>query len=237
MITDYLFFDCETVPFAKTLDECPERMQDSFAFLASKNRKSKNLPQWHDLTDEELFQNHAPLYAEFNKIVCLSIGRLDKDRNITLRSILTPRGKSEKKLLNAFAGNLMNEPDTILSGYNIIGFDMPLILKHLVKYQIPVPHQLKVFKKKPWDIQCVDLMDVWTTNRINQWPSLELVAAYLGCSNPKEGMVGSEVKNYYYDDSNQDENLELIKTYCEGDVRTTIEIFLKVFDLNLIENK
>ncbi|MBP5703492.1 MAG: 3'-5' exonuclease, partial [Paludibacteraceae bacterium] len=60
-----LFLDIETVPMASKLEEVPEELRHMFIDKVTKTDE--------DLTEEEINQRGG-LYAEFGKVVCISVG-------------------------------------------------------------------------------------------------------------------------------------------------------------------
>ncbi len=55
------------------------------------------------------------------------------------------------------------------------------------------------------------------------YTSLRLLAYILGIPSPKEDLDGSKIRSVYYEEG----NIDRIAKYCELDVITTAQVFLK----------
>ena len=88
-----LFLDIETVSHEKSFDQLSERMQKLWAHKAEQIGKGDE-----NATPESLY-DRAAIYAEFGKIVCISVGFFN-DQRFRLKSFY---GHDEKKLLADFA--------------------------------------------------------------------------------------------------------------------------------------
>ena len=99
-MTDFskiLFLDIETVSHEKTFDQLNERMQKLWSHKAEQIGKGDE-----NATPESIY-DRAAIYAEFGKIVCISVGFFNGDR-FRLKSFY---GHDEKVLLTDF-GNMLN---------------------------------------------------------------------------------------------------------------------------------
>jgi hypothetical protein len=82
------------------------------------------------------------------------------------------------------------------------------------------PPNLNIWDKKPWEIPYVDTAEVFSFgNWVHQrYLSLDLLSCSLGVDSPKDSIDGSMVNEVYW--INKD--YELIKNYCESDVKTVM---------------
>ena len=106
-----LFLDIETVSQKKTFDELDERMQKLWSHKAEQLGKSDE-----NATPESLYER-AAIYAEFGKIICISVGFFNENR-FRLKSFY---GHDEKALLTDFANMLYryyNYPEAQLCAHN-----------------------------------------------------------------------------------------------------------------------
>ncbi len=219
-----LFLDIETVPAYASFGEVPERLkplwEDKFAKFS--NRNPQRYPE--NFTAEEGY-NEAGIFAEFGKIVCISVGfihTVGKKRHFKLKSYA---GSDEKQLLNAFAEMLLRwetNPKHTLCGHNIKEFDLPYIARRMVIQQIPLPKMLQIAGKKPWEITFVDTLELWKFGDFKHYTSLSLLTAVFNIPTPKDDIDGSEVRHVYYEEN----NVERIATYCEKDVLATAQVYL-----------
>ncbi|MEO0625450.1 MAG: 3'-5' exonuclease, partial [Bacteroidota bacterium] len=107
--TKVLFLDIETVSGCASFDD----LTDDFKSLWALKAKSilKRYDSDEPITEEELgetYVDRAAIYAEFGKIVCISVGVLYRDRadqqiKIRLKSFASD---DEAKLLKDFSGLL-----------------------------------------------------------------------------------------------------------------------------------
>ena len=74
---DVLFLDIETVPFMPTMTDAAPAMQDLWDKKSKQFRGEKESP-------EEVWQR-AGIYAEFGKIICISVGMISGEHPYKLR--------------------------------------------------------------------------------------------------------------------------------------------------------
>ena len=91
-------------------------------------------------------------------------------------------------------------------------------------------NQLDLFGKKPWEVPHLDTMELWKFGDFKHYTSLKLLAHVLGIPSPKEDMDGSMVRDVYY----EDKDIDRIIKYCELDVITLAQVFLKLRNEELL---
>ena len=94
----------------------------------------------------------------------------------------------------------------------------------MIVHRIGLPEKLELFGKKPWEVPHLDTMELWKFGDYKHYTSLKLLANVLGIASPKEDMDGSMVRDVYYGDG----DLDRIITYCELDVVTLAQVFLRL---------
>ncbi len=97
---------------------------------------------------------------------------------------------------------------------------------------IELPYKLNLFGKKPWEVPHLDTLDLWKFGDYKHYTSLKLLANILGIPSPKEDIDGSMVRDVYY----ENEDLDRIITYCELDVVTTAQVFLRLRNEELLDS-
>ena len=97
---------------------------------------------------------------------------------------------------------------------------------------IDLPYKLNFFGKKPWEITHLDTMELWKFGDYKHYTSLKLLANILGIPSPKEDLDGSMVGAVYY----KDNDIDRIINYCELDVVTTAQVFLKLRNEELLDD-
>lgn len=220
-----LFLDIETVPAYPNYTEMPERMKKCW------DKKAQSFKKTDDDTGESLYQR-AGIYAEYGKIVCISVAYMRKH---TLR-IKSFYGDNEKDLLSDFAALLkryFNTPQHFLCAHNGKEFDFPYLCRRMLIHKIPLPFVLNVSGKKPWETTFLDTMDMWRFGDYKNYTSLEVLALLFNIDTPKDDIDGSMVAQTYW----EDHDLERIKTYCEKDVLTIVQLYLSYQGKDLLKQE
>ncbi|NIJ43936.1 hypothetical protein FHR24_000375 [Wenyingzhuangia heitensis] len=209
-----LFLDIETVPLYATFNQAPELEQELFAAKTTYKRGEEYTP--------EEFYDRAGIWAEFGKIVCISVGYFV---NQQLR-ITSFASDNEKELLTEFKNLLesyFNKPNHILCGHNAKEFDFPFIARRMIILDIALPNSLNLAGKKPWEIPHLDTLEMWKFGDYKHYTSLKLLTYILGVPSPKGDIDGSQVGNVYYNDK----DLPRIVRYCEQDVLALARVYLR----------
>ncbi len=219
-IHNILFLDIETVPRLPRFDQLPDEWK------ALWEAKSGFLLKSREGETAESIYERAGIYAEFGKIICISCGVLQgqkDDRRLILKSFA---GDEEEQILAAFCTMLDkwwgNEPK-YLCAHNGKEFDFPYLCRRLIINGMPIPVALNMAGKKPWEVNHIDTMELWKFGDFKSYTSLHLLAHTLGIPTPKDDIDGSMVARVYY----EEKNLPRIVSYCQKDVITLTRIFLR----------
>ena len=216
-IDDILFLDIETVPLHQQYSELSAEAQMLWEEKTRYQRKE-------EFSAEE-FYDRAGIWAEFGKIVCISVGYFSfRHQQRTFR--VTSFTGEEKNLLEDFS-RLVNEhfsrPNKLFCAHNGKEFDFPYISRRMIINGIEIPQKLQLFGKKPWEIPHLDTMEMWKFGDYKHYTSLKLLAHILGIPSPKDDINGSEVRNVFYNEG----DIDRIATYCEKDTITVAQILLR----------
>jgi uncharacterized protein YprB with RNaseH-like and TPR domain len=215
--SDILFLDIETVPQESSYDMLSE------AVRALWDRKSM---LW--IKDKETGKEHyqkAGIYAEFGKIVCISVGVMfykDSQRHIRIKSFA---GDDEYQLLQDFAdmcNRSFGAPQHHLCAHNGKEFDYPYIARRMLIHRITLPMLFDLAGKKPWEVKHLDTMELWKFGDYKSYTSLNLLTNVFGIPTPKDDIDGSQVAHVYY----QEHDLPRIANYCQKDVLALAQVFL-----------
>ncbi|MBV2166391.1 MAG: 3'-5' exonuclease [Kaistella sp.] len=220
-----LFLDIETVPQAGNWEELHETDQ----YLWDKKTR---MQRKEDFTAQEFYNERGGIMAEFGKIICISVGILEKSEKLMIKSF---SGDDERKLLEEF-GEIFNHPklhDVILCAHNGKEFDFPWIARRFLINGMQPPKPFQMFGKKPWEIPHLDTMELWKFGDYKSFISLELLAHVFGIPTPKDDIDGSMVSSIYY----IEKDLFRIVQYCEKDVLTLANIFRRMRQEELLERK
>ncbi|MGY3795338.1 3'-5' exonuclease [Aquimarina sp. 433] len=221
-----LFLDIETVPEQKNFDQLTDEMKYLWADKTKYQRKEEFSP--------EEFYDRAGIWAEFGKIVCISVGYF-KFKGET-RSFRTTSFYGEEKQLLVDFKNLIeshfNTPHHLLCAHNGKEFDFPYITRRMIIHNISLPYKLNLFGKKPWEVPHLDTMDLWKFGDYKHYTSLKLLTNILGIPSPKDDIDGSQVRNVYYEEN----DIDRILIYCEKDTVAVAQILLRLRQEELLED-
>jgi len=224
-VNHILFLDIETVPQYEEFKDVPSDLQELYAKKTQYQRKEEYTP--------EQFYERAGIWAEFGKIVCISVGYFVVNKSNREFRITSFKGK-EKILLEEFKKLLENhfsKPKYVLCAHNGKEFDFPYIARRMLINNISLPEKLNLFGKKPWEIAHLDTMDLWKFGDYKHYTSLKLLTTILGVPSPKDDIDGSQVGEVYY----KEKNLERIVVYCEKDTLAVAQLVLRFNQLPLLE--
>ena len=215
--TNIIFLDIETVPLTSNysnLDSVSKVLWDS---------KSNIIARGEAFEAEEMYQR-AGIYAEFGKIVCISVGVIADGASGRYFRVKSFASDDEESLLHEFSDMLDKQRgNTFLCGHNIKEFDIPFICRRMLINGLKLPAQLQLAGKKPWETQLLDTMQLWKFGDYKSYTSLKLLAHIFGVPSPKTDIDGSQVAAVYW----QDKDLPRIVKYCERDVWATAQVYLK----------
>ena len=226
-LENVLFLDIETVPFYENFSDLEKIHQQLWEQKTNYQRKEEFTP--------EEFYNRAGIWAEFGKIVCISVGLFvikGDERNFRVTSF---HGE-EISILNEFKTLLethFNKPQHLLCAHNGKEFDFPFIARRMIINSIDIPFKLNLFGKKPWEIPHLDTLELWKFGDYKTFTSLKLMTYVLGIPSPKDDIDGSEVRDVYYNDN----DINRIIRYCEKDTIAVAQIILRLRNEELLENE
>ena len=221
-----LFLDIETAPQVYKYADLDEKGKALFELKTRFQKKEDN-------TYEELWDMRGGIFAEFGKIVCISVGFVHETRTgreIRMKSYFH---HDEETLLKGFV-ELLEESGSrfpILCGHNAKEFDFPYICRRLLINGMKIPQVLDLAGKKPWEIPHLDTMELWKFGDFKAFTSLALLCHVFNIPTPKDDISGADVARVYY----EEKDLDRIKLYCEKDVVALMQLFLRLKGENLID--
>lgn len=227
LLENILFLDIETVPEKADFSELEVEKKDLWEQKTQYQRKE-------DFTAEE-FYDRAGIWAEFGKIICISVGYfVFKGENRNFR-VTTFHG-DEVQILKDFKSLLethFSRPEHLLCAHNGKEFDFPYIARRMIINRINVPFKLNLFGKKPWEVTHLDTMELWKFGDYKHYTSLKLLTHILGIPSPKDDIDGSMVCGVYY----KDNDIDKIVTYCEKDTVAVAQILLRLRNEELLTDE
>ncbi|MFC5047561.1 3'-5' exonuclease [Aquimarina hainanensis] len=222
-----LFLDIETVPLHESYQDLSEEMKYLWADKTRYQRKEE--------FSAEAFYERAGIWAEFGKIICISVGYFvlrGDSRSFRTKSFFG----DEKELLIAFKHLLeayYSRPHHLLCAHNGKEFDFPYIARRMIIHGISLPEKLNLFGKKPWEVAHLDTLDLWKFGDYKHYTSLKLMTAILGIPSPKDDIDGSQVREVYY----EEKDIDRIILYCEKDTVAVAQILLRLRQEELLDEE
>lgn len=223
-----LFLDIETVA------QQPEFSQLNNDYKAHWERKAGFIAKNNE-TPEEIY-GRAGIYAEFGKIVCISVGFINIENEVKTLRLKSYYNDDEKIILVDFFELLnkhYNDKDSLLCAHNGKEFDFPYIARRALVNGIEIPEILNLAGKKPWEVNHLDTLQLWKFGDYKHYTSLPLLTTIFNIPTPKDDIDGSMVNDVYW----KDKDLKRIAIYCEKDVVALTQLFLRFRNENLINNE
>lgn len=215
-----LFLDIETVPQVYQFQDLDEKPKELFEM---KTRFMQN----DEKSFESLYNERGGIYAEFGKIVCISVGFVHETshgKQLRMKSFYHDDEETLLKQFKSLLDDKYNSPYHILCGHNAKEFDFPYICRRMLINGIELPETLNISGKKPWEISHLDTMELWKFGDFKAYTSLALLCHVFNIPTPKDDISGADVARVYY----EEKDLERIKVYCEKDVVALIQLFLRM---------
>jgi uncharacterized protein YprB with RNaseH-like and TPR domain len=213
-----LFLDIETTSAVKSFDDLSDDFKKHWEHKSNFIAKESETPQ-------ESY-SRAGIYAEFGKIVCISVGFIKIENGVKKLRLKSYFNHNEKELLIDFFELLnkhFNTPQHLLCAHNGKEFDYPYIARRGLVNGLSIPSILDMAGKKPWEVQHLDTLQLWKFGDYKHFTSLNLLTTIFDIPTPKDDIDGSMVNQVYW----QDNDLERIANYCQKDVVALTQLFLR----------
>ena len=220
-----VFLDIETVPEVQNFSDLSPEKQALWAQKSQYQRKEE--------FSAEDYYPRAGIWAEFGKIICISVGYFASSEDARAFRITTFSG-DEISILKQFKTLLethFNHSKHLLCAHNGKEFDFPYITRRMLIHNIKLPSKLNLFGKKPWEVPHLDTLELWKFGDYKHYTSLKLMTNVLGIPSPKDDIDGSEIYRVFYEDN----DIERIITYCEKDTLAVAQILLRLRGAPLLE--
>jgi 3'-5' exonuclease len=224
-IKNVLFLDIETVPQVKSYRDLSRDMQALWDKKSAVFRSEEQSP-------EDAYER-AGIYAEFGRIICISVGIVTGSGKETGLRLKSYADQEEKVLLASFRDMLESysgKRDIYLCAHNGKEFDFPYLARRMLLNGVKLPSVLDSAGKKPWEIRHLDTMELWKFGDYKHYTSLELLTRIFDIPSPKDDMDGSMVASVYYEEN----NLSRIIEYCQHDVVAVAQLLMRYRGESLI---
>ncbi len=224
-----LFLDIETASQVSSYEEMSVEFQRLWDTRARRYFEQRSV----EMDDEKVaqyYQDKSAIYAEYAKVICISVGYLDKDGPEGQFRVMSIAGDDEVDVLTRFSALLYDHYyDSyyhFLCGHNIKEFDIPFLARRYVINKIKLPNLLNIAGTKPWQVHhLLDTMDMWKFGDYKHYSSLNMLCHVLGVPSPKMEMSGKDVNQAYWEG-----RLPEIVAYCEYDLIATARVYLRLIE-------
>lgn len=222
-----LFLDIETTSAVKSFEDLSDDFKKHWEHKSNFIAKDEETP----------FETYsrAGIYAEFGKIVCISVGFIKIENGVKSLRLKSYYNHNEAELLANFFELLnkhYNTPQHVLCAHNGKEFDYPYIARRGLVNGLSIPQILDLAGKKPWEIQHLDTLQLWKFGDYKHFTSLSLLTSLFNIPTPKDDIDGSMVNQVYW----QENDLERIANYCQKDVVALTQLFLRFKNEQLIHS-
>jgi 3'-5' exonuclease len=226
-LDNILFLDIETVPLISGYNDLSEQEKDLW------DKKSAYMQEREQKTSSEVYEK-AGIFAEFGKIVCISVGFIVMKENIPNLRIKSFANHDENIVLSEFINLLnkyFNDDKNLLCAHNGKEFDFPYIARRILVTGLKLPKLLDIAGKKPWEINHLDTMELWKFGDYKHFTSLNLLTKIFNIPTPKDDIDGSDVARVYW----EEDDLNRIVIYCQKDVVALTNLLLRYKGMDLID--
>lgn len=245
-INKIIFLDIETTSQKASYDDLTDEEKVLFrkrfkgdlgiTIDEAKKEPAKNVKLYKELRN--LYNEKAPLYPEWGKIICISLGMMweangeykikvtsfsNEDEKVLLEEFLQHEKLSEIWKTAADKWDKKTFEKYGLCAHNGFMFDFPYISKRIIINRLELPAMFDFSDLKPWEISfLIDTKEAWKHRVYDGAVSLELMCHVLGVHTPKDDIDGSQIKDIFW----VDKDLPRIVTYCEKDVVALASCYL-----------
>jgi uncharacterized protein YprB with RNaseH-like and TPR domain len=227
-LNNILFLDIETVSQYSSYSQLPDSWRELW------NRKAESLLRNNkDEQTSETIYDRAAIYSEFGKIICISCGAIlgsGDNKSLAIKSFY---GDDERTILSSFCDMLTKwtpGSQKYLCAHNGKEFDFPYLCRRMIINNECIPELLSISGKRPWEVNHLDTMDMWRFGDYKNFISLNLLAHVMGVPTSKDDIDGSMVGSVYW----KDKDLPRIVQYCQKDVITLAQVYLRLNRESLI---
>ncbi len=226
-LKNILFIDIETASCFQSYNDLGVRMKKAWNHKASLINPEKD--------PSEIYFSKAGIYAEFGKVIAISVGFFFTDENKRVSfKVKCFSGHNEETILRGFIQLIETKYKNkrlVFCAHNGKEFDYPYLCRRILINGLDLPKHLNLTGKKPWEVDHLDTLDMWKFGDRKNYTSLDLLTALFDIPGSKNDLDGSRVNEVYY----LEKGIERIANYCMEDVIATAQLYLKLHNKPLIE--
>jgi 3'-5' exonuclease len=224
---DVLFLNISTAPLVYNYDDL-ESLARQLWEEKCQHLREPDSPRHH--------YAKAGIYAEFGKVICISVGFVKETGNGKILRVKSFYGDDEKQILTGFSELLsrnFNKKNNLLAAHNGKEFDFPFLCRRLAVNGLPFPAILNLSGMKSWNVPHLDTLDLWRFGDYKHYTSLALLAHVLGIPADSDRLEGKDIARMYW----EKQNWQPILHTCQTDVVLTAQVLLRLRGEALIEDK
>jgi len=228
---EFLVIDIETVSGNENIEQLSPQLKKHWERKAGFIRNEEEKPI------DELYQDRAAIYAEFGKIIVIGMAIYHEWKGKPALRVKSLGSHDEKALLSEFKNFIeskFDQDNLKLCAHNGKEFDFPYLCRRMLINDIKIPWSLNMSGKKPWEVNHIDTMELWKFGDWKSFTSLDLLTTIFEIPSSKKEMDGSMVSRTYYE---EEDGLQKIEQYCKRDVIATAQLYLRLNNLPLIEER
>jgi hypothetical protein len=193
------------------------------------------------------YLEHAPYYPEFTRIVAITYANLTYENQQIKRFLKKYANEDEQAVVGDFIyilqelsnDGVQSTPKYFptLCGYNILGYDIPLLIKRFLLHKEKIKERLEIkqipliikeaLDAKPWESTVIDASTVWKFNG-NDTAPLMLAADFLGLKKTVDLLSATELSKYYWENVTKDPEKTLEFVALQSATQTNLVIQLMV---------
>lgn len=243
-IYDMLFFNVKAVlsyASTETLKNENDALYQQWLNI-SKNKYKCDVNEVSAEEFEKIYIERASYYPEYTEVIAITYASLYLDNGELKRSFKKIVDTNEVVVLETFFDLLTQissessqstpQEFPILCGHNIVGYDIPLLIKRFVKQSSQfksidqVPYILKrSLELKPWESGILDTTTAWKFDGYDNAP-LMLISEFLGLKKTVDVLSLPELSKYYWEHINEDvdETLKYVALQSATQTNLTIQL-------------
>jgi len=243
-IYNTLFFNVKSVLIFPTIEKLEKENPAMYSRWLYLSRTKYNYKFPHDTKEQMVYETKAPYHPEFTKIVAITYATLYVVDGTLKRYMKKIVNDDEFIVLATFMDELYNlstdgahstpQQFPVLCGHNILGHDIPLLVKKFVFYRdkFEINKQIPLILKrslsiKPWESGVIDTVNVWKFNGYDNVP-LMLICDYLGLKKTVDLLPHDEVSQLYWNlidaEGNNEKALEFISLQSATQTNLVIQL-------------
>jgi len=241
-----LFFNIKPVlvyPTLEALEKENKPLFERWKYISESKYGAKISPAnlSASVSFDMIYQDNAPYYPEYTKIVAITYATLYAENGNMKRSFKKIVSADEQIVLTNFIEVLhvlssegtKSSPNYFpaLCGYNIISHEIPLLIKRFMVNRAQMdkkalPYILKrALSIKPWESGVMDVANVWKFNGYDN-PTLMLICDFLGLKKTVDLLPLPELSQYYWNniETKPEETLEFVALQSATQTNLVIQI-------------